>query len=156
MSRRIEVVLNGRSRAFEVGDDELLLDALRERIGLTGAREGCGVGACGACTVLVDGHSVSSCLLLAADVDGQEILTVEGLPEDDAVVAAFVSTGALQCGYCIPGFVMMTRELLAENPSPSPAEIGAHLEGNLCRCGSYFEIAEAVATAARALGDPST
>ncbi|HVB06782.1 MAG TPA: (2Fe-2S)-binding protein [Acidimicrobiales bacterium] len=150
--RRLTLVVNGRSRAVEARDEDLLLDVLREQVGVTSVREGCGVGACGACTVLVAGASVSSCLALAADYDGAEILTVEGLGEEDPVVAAFVAAGALQCGYCIPGFVMMTHELLSERPSPSPAEIREHLAGNLCRCGTYFEITEAVAAAARRRG----
>jgi aerobic-type carbon monoxide dehydrogenase small subunit (CoxS/CutS family) len=147
--RRVTLVVNGRARSAEVRDEDLLLDVLRDQVGVTSVREGCGVGACGACTVLVSGASVSSCLALAADYDGAEILTVEGLPEEDPIVAAFLEAGALQCGYCIPGFVMMAHELLSEQPAPSPEEIREHLAGNLCRCGTYFEIAEAVAAAAR-------
>jgi aerobic-type carbon monoxide dehydrogenase small subunit (CoxS/CutS family) len=155
VSRAITLSVNGRARGVEVGDDELLLDTLRERLGVTSTREGCGVGACGACTVLVSGASVSSCLALAADYDGAEIRTVEGLGADDAVVVAFIEARALQCGYCIPGFVMMTHELLSENPDPSREEIREHLAGNLCRCGSYVEIEQAVAIAARRLAEPA-
>jgi aerobic-type carbon monoxide dehydrogenase small subunit (CoxS/CutS family) len=111
-------------------------------------REGCGVGACGACTVLVSGTSVSTCLARAVRYDGADIVTADGLPGDDEVVEAFVDEGAMQCGYCIPGFVLMSHELLRENPTPSPDEVQDHLEGNICRCGTYPEICAAVAAAA--------
>lgn len=152
--RRIELTVNGRRQRFTVDDDALLLDVLREKAGTTSVREGCGVGACGSCTVLVDGRSVSSCLARAVRYDGREIRTAEGLPEDDDVVSAFVDAGAMQCGYCIPGFVMMTHELLAQDPSPDRAAIHDHLEGNICRCGAYPEICTAVETAARLRATP--
>ena len=144
----IELVVNGVRRRLAVGDDELLLDVLRDRVGVTSAREGCGVGACGACTVLADGHSVSSCLARAVRYDGVPITTADGLPEDDDVVDAFVAAGAMQCGYCIPGFVLMGHELLAENPRPSHQDVADHLAGNICRCGTYQEICAAIETAA--------
>lgn len=144
----IEYVVNGTRRAVRAGDDDLLLDVLREQVGTTSAREGCGVGACGACTVLVGGHSVSSCLARAVRYDGAEIRTADGLRPDHPVVAAFVQTGAMQCGYCIPGFVLMADELLRENPRPTREQIVAHLEGNICRCGTYAEIIAAVELAA--------
>jgi aerobic-type carbon monoxide dehydrogenase small subunit (CoxS/CutS family) len=144
----IEFKVNGITHQLLVEDDELLLDVLRRRLGCTSVREGCGVGACGACTVLVDGASTSSCLALAVRADGAEITTAEGLPPGDPVVASFVEAGALQCGYCIPGFVMMATELLSENPHPRPDEIGDHLEGNICRCGTYVEIQAAIEAAA--------
>ncbi len=143
MRRQIELVVNGNQYNPEVSDEALLLDVLREQVGTTDVREGCGVGACGACTVLVDGHSVSSCLALAVRYDGAEITTASGLPADDVVVAAFVESNALQCGYCTPGFVLMTHELLAENPSPRRDQVVDHLEGNICRCGAYQEICDA-------------
>jgi aerobic-type carbon monoxide dehydrogenase small subunit (CoxS/CutS family) len=146
--RDIELVVNGLRRRVVVGDDELLLDVLRREFDATSVREGCGVGACGACTVLVGGRSVSSCLARAARHDGAEITTADGLPEDDDVVEQFVAAGAMQCGYCIPGFVLMSHELLAENPAPSRDEVDAHLEGNICRCGTYQEIRTAIAAAA--------
>ena len=121
----------------------------RRRIGITSAREGCGVGACGACTVLVEGHSVSSCLARTVRYDGATIQTADGLPRDDAVVEAFVECGSMQCGYCIPGFVMMTHELLSENPHPDDEQIRSHLEGNLCRCGTYHRVRAAIHLAAK-------
>ena len=145
----VRLTVNGRDHRVSVSDDELLLDTLRERLGVTSAREGCGVGACGACTVLVDGHSVSSCLARTVRYDGAQIVTADGLPQDDEVVDAFVGCGAMQCGYCIPGFVLMTHELLSENPHPDQEQIRAHLEGNLCRCGTYPEIGKAVARLAQ-------
>jgi aerobic-type carbon monoxide dehydrogenase small subunit (CoxS/CutS family) len=143
---RITLNVNGRPHAVQVGEEELLLDVLRQQVGVTSVREGCGVGACGACTVLVDGHSVSSCLARAARYDGRSIQTADGLPKDDDVVDAFVECGAMQCGYCIPGFVLMTHELLDENAGTvvDAAQVNAHLEGNLCRCGSYPQISRAV------------
>lgn len=144
----IDYVINGSRRTVRAGDDDLLLDVLREQAGITSAREGCGVGACGACTVLVGGHSVSSCLARAVRFAGAEIQTADGLPPDHPVVAAFVATGAMQCGYCIPGFVLMVDELLRENPRPTREEIVAHLEGNICRCGTYAEIIAAAELAA--------
>lgn len=145
----IEFSVNGISQQLTVSDDELLLDVLRRRLGYTSVREGCGVGACGACTALVDGKSTSTCLALAVRADGAEITTAEGLGDEDPVVGSFVEAGALQCGYCIPGFVMMATELLTENPEPTAEDIAAHLEGNICRCGTYLEIRAAILAAAR-------
>ncbi|TDV41099.1 (2Fe-2S)-binding protein [Actinophytocola oryzae] len=145
---RITLVVNGVRHLVDVEDDALLLDVLREKVGATSVREGCGVGACGACTVLSGGMSVSSCLALAIRHDGAELTTADGLDERDEVVSSFVACGAAQCGYCIPGFVLMSKELLAENPAPSEQDITAHLEGNICRCGTYPEIRKAVAAAA--------
>jgi aerobic-type carbon monoxide dehydrogenase small subunit (CoxS/CutS family) len=145
---QIQLVVNGGRFSAEVDDGALLLDVLREHVGITSVREGCGVGACGTCTVLVDGHSVSSCIALAVRYSGANITTVDGLPADDEVVESFVKCGAMQCGYCIPGFVLMSRELLAGNPRPSRADVDDHLAGNICRCGAYHEICEAVLVAA--------
>jgi aerobic-type carbon monoxide dehydrogenase small subunit (CoxS/CutS family) len=146
--RDLQMTVNGQIHEVRAGDDELLLDVLRDQVGCTSVREGCGVGACGACTVLVSGTSVSSCLARAVRYDGAEITTADGLPREDDVVSAFVDSRALQCGYCIPGFVLMTHELLDENPAPSREEIVEHLEGNICRCGTYPEICRAVELAA--------
>jgi len=148
MSTDIELAVNGVRQRVVVTDDDLLLEVLR-RIGHTSVREGCGVGACGACTVLADGRSVSSCLARAVRYDRVPLTTADGLPEDDDVVEEFVAAGAMQCGYCIPGFVLMGHELLTENPTPSRAEIAAHLEGNICRCGTYQEICAAIEATAR-------
>jgi aerobic-type carbon monoxide dehydrogenase small subunit (CoxS/CutS family) len=147
MTRQIELVVNGVRRRVGVADGELLLEVLRQRFGCTSVREGCGVGACGACTVLVAGRSVSSCLARAARYDGAEVTTADGLPDDDEVVEEFVAAGAMQCGYCIPGFVLMAHELLAESPRPSRGEIADHIEGNICRCGTYQEICAAIESA---------
>lgn len=141
--------INGREVGIEVSDSELLLDTLR-RIGFSSVREGCGVGACGSCTVLVDGKSVSSCLVLTSRCNGASILTSEGLADDDPVVSQFIRNGAAQCGYCIPGFVMMVSELLSENPTPTEQDVYNHLEGNICRCGSYPEIIQAAMDASKA------
>ncbi|MGH3747893.1 MAG: (2Fe-2S)-binding protein [Micromonosporaceae bacterium] len=145
----IELVVDGRRRTARVTGADVLMTVLRDQLGCGSVREGCGVGACGACTVLVDGRSVSSCLALAVRHHGAEVTTTEGLPDDDPVVRAYVAERAMQCGYCIPGFVLMTHELLADNPDPSEAEIAEQLEGNLCRCGAYVEIKAAAARAAR-------
>jgi AhpD family alkylhydroperoxidase len=153
MVTNVELNVNGVRRKVAVSDDELLLEVLR-RTGHTSVREGCGVGACGACTVLADGHSVSSCLARAVRYDGVPITTADGLAQDDDVVEEFVAARAMQCGYCIPGFVMMSHELLAENPEPTKEEINEHLAGNICRCGTYQEICAAVqATARRRLNE---
>lgn len=145
---RIELVVNGDRYRADVDHGELLLDVLRNVAGATSVREGCGVGACGACTVLVDGRSVSSCLAPAVRYDGARITTADGLPPDDEVVESFVECNAMQCGYCIPGFVLMSHELLSENPDPSHTDVVEHLEGNICRCGAYSEICRGVLAAA--------
>ena len=124
-----------------------LLDVLRDDLGLVGTKEGCGVGMCGACTVLVDGKPLSSCLVLAEQVVGKEVLTIEGLGSAEnlhPVQQAFLDEGAFQCAYCTPGFVLTTVALLAENPTPNDEEIREYLSGNLCRCGSYQNILQAV------------
>jgi carbon-monoxide dehydrogenase small subunit len=144
----ITLTVNGVSRKVTVEGTTLLLDALRREIGVTSTREGCGVGACGACTVLAAGMSVSSCLAPAVRYDGVALTTADGLDEDDPVISSFVDSDAMQCGYCIPGFVLMTKELLSENPAPTDEEITAHLEGNICRCATYPEILRAVRLAA--------
>ncbi|WP_433555127.1 (2Fe-2S)-binding protein [Pseudonocardia xinjiangensis] len=148
MTTDVQMTVNGARHRVAVADDDLLLDVLR-RLGITSVREGCGVGACGACTVLAEDHSVSSCLARAVRYDGVPLTTADGLAEDDDVVEEFVAAGAMQCGYCIPGFVLMGHELLAQNPSPTREEIAAHLEGNICRCGTYQEICSAIEATAR-------
>jgi len=148
---RIETRVNGRLRAFDVLPHHTLLDALRDDLGLTGTKSCCLVGECGACTVLLNGRSVDACLVLAAEADGAEVLTVEGLAVDgrlSALQAAFLETGAAQCGFCIPGQLLSAHALLAERPHPSRAEIEEGLAGNYCRCAGYEQIIEAVQLAA--------
>lgn len=150
--RQIRFTLNGRPVTAAVGTHETLVDVLRGRFALFGARESCGQGLCGCCTVIVDRRAVSGCLFLAAWADGARIDTIEGLAPDDRldpVQEAFIECGAFQCGFCTPGFVLMTKQLLDENPEPSEDEIKHYLSGNLCRCGAYPEIIEAVRVAAR-------
>ncbi len=154
----ISIRINGVRREFEIGRDlepsTTLSAFLRERLGFTGLKISCDEGACGACTVIMDGVAVLSCMLLAVEADGHDLLTIEGLPEDDPVIAAFAEQcepghgTALQCGFCTPGFVMTARALLNENPNPTVAEIKEALSGNLCRCGCYAGIAMAVQHAA--------
>ncbi|NNM74160.1 (2Fe-2S)-binding protein [Enterovirga aerilata] len=149
-SRQIRFTLNGRPVTARVESHLDLVDLLR-RFDLFGARESCGQGLCGCCTVLVDGVAVSGCLTLAQLVDGRSVTTVESLDEGGAlspVQQAFIDEGAFQCGFCTPGFVMMTHELLKENPDPDEAAIRDYLAGNLCRCAAYPEIIRAVQTAA--------
>ena len=145
---KLEFRVNGSDRRVEARADESLLVVLRRELGLSSVRETCGIGVCGACTVLVDGLPMSGCLLLAPLVQGREIRTVESLGGDDPVQRAFAETHAFQCGYCTPGMVLVARRLLEENPSPTEDEVRLALAGNLCRCGSYVKIVEAVLLAA--------
>ena len=150
--REIRFTLNGTAVAVTVATHESLVDVLRDRFDLFGARESCGQGLCGCCTVVIDGKAVSSCLYFAVFADGAELLTVEGLARDgrlDPVQEAFIEAGAFQCGFCTPGFVLMTKQLLDEKPAPNDDEIRHYLSGNLCRCGAYPQIIEAVKLAAR-------
>ena len=149
MRTEIRFRLNGEAVSAQVAPHETLVEVLREAFGLYGARESCGQGMCGCCTVLVDGRAVSGCLYLASLCENAEIRTIEGTAALDAVQQAFVEAGALQCGFCTPGFVLMTRQLLDEVPDPSEDEIRHYLSGNLCRCAAYPEIIEAVKLAAR-------
>jgi aerobic-type carbon monoxide dehydrogenase small subunit (CoxS/CutS family) len=147
----IDLRVNGRPRSMTVPPHHTLLQALRADLRLTGTKECCLVGECGACTVLVDGRSVDSCLVLAAEMDGAEIITVEGLASDDrlsSVQQAFLDNAAAQCGFCIPGQVVSAHALLAGTPHPSRAEVEEGLSGNLCRCAGYEQIIEAVLAAA--------
>ncbi len=149
MRREIRFRLNGEPVSAQVAPHETLVELLQEAFGLYGARESCGQGLCGCCTVLVDGSAVSGCLYLASLAEGAEVTTVENGKELDAVQQAFMEAGALQCGFCTPGFVLMTRQLLDEIPDPSEDDIKHYLSGNLCRCGAYPEIIAAVKLAAR-------
>ena len=143
--------LNGRQEAVAARPDEPLLDLLRRQFHLFSVREACGIGICGSCTVAVDGKQVSSCLMMAAQAAGRSIETTESLSEGGElhpIQQAYVEHNAFQCSYCTPGFLMATRDLLQQNPSPTPDEIRDHLAGNICRCGSYMKIVEAVTDAA--------
>jgi aerobic carbon-monoxide dehydrogenase small subunit len=147
----VRMQVNDRSLTLEIPPHHTLLDVLRDTVRLTGTKECCSEGECGACTVLVNGQAVCSCLVLAVEMDGQRITTIEGLASDgqlDPVQDAFIATGAVQCGFCIPGMIMAARQLLASKPHPSRAEIQEGLAGNLCRCGGYSRILDAVARAA--------
>jgi aerobic-type carbon monoxide dehydrogenase small subunit (CoxS/CutS family) len=147
---RIALTVNGRPVAVETRTDEMLHAVLRRELGLLSVRETCGIGVCGSCTVLVDGELLSSCLVLAAEAAGSEVVTVEGLADDDPVKAAFGRAHAFQCGYCTAGMILTARQLLQETPDPAEAEIRLALAGNLCRCGCYVKIVEAVQSAAAA------
>jgi carbon-monoxide dehydrogenase small subunit len=164
-SEKISIRINGQWREFEVGRDleplTTLSAFLRERLGYTGLKVSCDQGACGACTIIMDGKAVLSCMLFAVEANGREILTIEGLPQDDPVIVAFAEQcepghgTALQCGYCTPGFVMTTRALLNENPKPTMDEVREALSGNLCRCGCYDGIATAVMHASEKIASRS-
>jgi aerobic-type carbon monoxide dehydrogenase small subunit (CoxS/CutS family) len=139
--------VNGETHRLVVAPNRTLLEVLRDELGLVGAREGCGIGMCGACTVLVDGKAISSCLLLAVQADGSEVTTVEGLSRDGQlhpVQQAYIDHAAFQCAYCTPGFILSTVALLQEYPNPDEETIRRYLSGNLCRCGSYENILRAV------------
>ena len=144
---RIELTLNGEAAGVDVRADEMLIGVLN-RLGLASVRETCGIGVCGACTVLLDGELASGCLLLAPLAAGRELTTVEGLGGEHPVQRAFVDTHAFQCGWCTPGIVLTAKRLLEENPQPSEDEIRLALAGNLCRCGCYVKIVDAVLLAA--------
>jgi aerobic carbon-monoxide dehydrogenase small subunit len=157
---RISISVNGREHGFVLGHDiaatQTLADVLRERLGLTGLKVACDEGACGACTVIMDGRAVLSCMVLAVEAAGHEVLTIEGLPDHDPVIKAFACQcepghgTALQCGFCTPGAVMTAKAFLDENPDPTLDEVKEALAGNLCRCGCYQGIAQAVLAAATA------
>jgi len=148
LRRTVKFSVNGQAVEAQVAPHETLVEVLRDAFGLYGARESCGQGLCGCCTVLVDGTAVSGCLYLAALAEGANVTTVEEGDELDAVQEAFIERAAFQCGFCTPGFVLMTRQLLDEQPDPSEDEIRHYLSGNLCRCAAYPEIIEAVKLAA--------
>jgi len=152
MRMRIELTVNGRARVVDVEPHHTLLEMLRDDLALTGTKECCLVGECGACTVIVDGMSVDSCLMLGVEADGATVTTVEGLALGDRLhplQQAFLETGAAQCGFCIPGQLVSAAALLHERPNPTRAEIEEGLAGNLCRCAGYEQIMEAVQLAAR-------
>jgi len=151
---KVSFVLNGKHVDVEVKPWETALHLLREELELTGTKEGCGIGECGACTILVDGRAVDSCLILAPQLDGRDVNTVEGLANErtlHALQEAFMAHGAVQCGFCTPGALMSAKALLDQTPSPRREEIVEALSGNLCRCTGYIQIVEAVEQAAKNL-----
>jgi carbon-monoxide dehydrogenase small subunit len=153
---RISITVNKEHHQLEVEPYETLLEMLRSRLELTGTKKCCGEGECGACTVIMDGRAVNSCIILAAEADGSEVLTIEGLSEEgkpNALQRAFLDSGAVQCGFCTPGMIMAAHYLLLNNPDPTEEEIREGLSGNLCRCTGYRTIVDAVRAAAKsALG----
>ena len=152
MKTQVGLKVNGFEYDLLIEPHWTLLDVLRDAIGLTGTKEGCGKGECGACTVIMDGEAVLSCLVLAIQAQGKNILTIEGLAQEgrlDSLQDAFVKYGAIQCGYCSPGMIMTSKALLSKNPHPTEDEIKTALSGNLCRCTGYVKIVEAVRNASR-------
>jgi carbon-monoxide dehydrogenase small subunit len=155
MEQRIGLTVNGALYELSVQPWETLLEVIRDKLGLTGTKEGCGLGECGACTVIMEGKTVNSCLVLAVEADGKQITTIEGLADGDRLhplQEAFIETGGLQCGFCTPGMIMSAKALLDENPHPSEEEIRRGIAGNLCRCTGYTKIIESISSAARKMG----
>ncbi len=148
---KLEITVNGTSHSLRIDPHLRLLDLLREELRLTGTKEGCGIGECGACTVLLDGRAVNSCLILAGQCEGREVTTIEGVtPADELnpLQQSFLDHGAVQCGFCTPGMIMSASALLAQNPHPTEEEIREAISGNLCRCTGYTQIVEAIQAAA--------
>ncbi|MCL5264243.1 MAG: (2Fe-2S)-binding protein [Chloroflexi bacterium] len=152
MKVAINLRVNGDACKVLVPPHRPLVDVLRDDVGLTGTKKGCGAGECGACTVLMDGKPVNSCLVLAVQADGKDIVTIEGLAQDDRlhpIQEAFVQHGAIQCGYCSPGMILIAKALLDENPRPTELEVKQAIAGNICRCTGYVKIVEAIQAASR-------
>lgn len=148
----VNFTLNGRKVSVDVSPEETLLSVVRNKFNFTGAKEGCGQGECGACTMIVNGRPMTTCLILAIEAEGYEITTVEGLSTEDeldVIQEEFITHGALQCGYCTPGMIMSAKGLLMENTSPTEADVVKALSGNLCRCTGYKKIVEATLAAAK-------
>lgn len=148
----IQLTVNGKEYSLTIDEDKRLIDVLREDLGLIGVKEGCSEGECGACTVIMDGKTVNSCLVMGFQANGKSIITIEGLEKDgklDPVQQAFIDVGAVQCGFCIPGMILSARALLDKNPDPTEEEIREGISGNLCRCTGYNKIVEAVRLARR-------
>lgn len=155
MKKVLELRVNGDIHEVLISSNQTLLEVLREKLGLMGTKRGCDLGACGACTVLVDGEAYLSCLMLAMDAAGKEIVTIEGLSEDGnlhPIQKSFVDTGGLQCGFCTPGIIMTAKAVLDEEPSPTEESIKKKMAGNLCRCTGYKKVVEAVMAAAGGKG----
>ena len=148
LKKQIKLKVNGVEREILVAPNELLLNVLRDELGLTGAKYGCGIGECGSCTVLVDGEPLLSCLTLAMGLDGSEIVTIEGISEPDGrlhpLQEAFLENGAVQCGFCTPGMILMGKALLDQNSNPTEKDIRDFIRGNLCRCTGYTQIVKAI------------
>jgi aerobic-type carbon monoxide dehydrogenase small subunit (CoxS/CutS family) len=158
MEKLVDIVLNINSQTHQlaVQPDSLLVDILRDSLGLMGTKKGCGIGECGACTVLIDGKPVNSCLVLTLKTRGKEITTIEGVgsqDEPDPVQKAFVEKGAIQCGYCTPGLVLTSKALLAKNPKPDTGQIKEAIKGHLCRCTGYVQVVDAISAAAACCSD---
>ncbi|MEI8132653.1 MAG: (2Fe-2S)-binding protein [Leptolinea sp.] len=154
MEQNIILNINDHDYLVKVEPDEVLVDVLRFKVGLTGTKKGCGTGDCGACTVILDGRIVDSCLILAVSVEGKKIITIEGLEKKGKlhpIQQAFLDHGAVQCGYCTPGLILATKALLDVNPHPAEGEIRIGISGNLCRCTGYTKIIEAVKAAGELL-----
>ena len=152
MKRLIELNVNGESHSVIAEDHRTLLEVLRESLGLTGTKEACDLGDCGACTVLIDGQPTLSCITLALDAQGKEITTIEGLAQNGQlhkVQKAFIEKGAVQCGFCTPGMIMTGKALLDNNPSPTEQEVRQAISGNLCRCTGYVKIVDAIVAAGK-------
>lgn len=152
----LEFTVNGTARALDIDPETRLIDVLRDRLDLTGTKEGCGEGECGACTVLMEGIAVNACMILGLQARGKAVVTIEGLAVGgrlDPLQQAFIDGGAIQCGYCSPGMLMSAKALLLRNPHPSEPDIRLAIAGNLCRCTGYTKIVEAVLAVARAGGD---
>lgn len=155
MKHLIHITVNGERYEVLVKSNELLIDLLRNRLDLTGTKEGCGTGDCGACTVIVDGKPINSCLTLALEVEGKDILTIEGVARGKnlhPIQSAFISEGAIQCGFCTPGMILSAKALLDKNPLPTEEEIKRSIAGNFCRCTGYQKIIKAIQTASLQMG----
>jgi carbon-monoxide dehydrogenase small subunit len=156
MKKTISLTVNGESHTVEVDAKDLLLQVLREKLGLTGTKEGCGTGECGACTVLVDGEPVNSCLYLAMRAEGKTVLTIEGLAQEGKLhplQQAFIDNAAVQCGFCAPGMLLSAKALLDRNPRPTEREIREGIAGNICRCTGYVKVVKAIRQAATVLAE---
>jgi carbon-monoxide dehydrogenase small subunit len=152
MAKKIGFTVNGKKVEVTVDEKELLVDVLRNKLGLTGTKKACGTGDCGACTVLLNGTAIRSCITFACMIDGKEVVTIEGIGDAEHVhpiQQAFIDEGAIQCGYCTPGMILTTKALLDKIPNPTDDEIKTALSGNLCRCTGYTKIFHAVKTAAK-------
>jgi len=144
---KIDFIVNDKTYSIDVEPDMRLIDALRYKLGLTGVKEGCGEGECGACTIIMDGQAVNSCLVMAVQARGKRIITIEGLEKNgelDPLQKAFIENGAVQCGYCTPGMIMSAKALLLKNPNPTEEEIREAIAGNICRCTGYNNIVKAI------------